>query len=237
MRVASTTDGLGPGAVCLAGAAGLTHSARARSQTDRRGGKPEIILILPSWGRDSSFASARHLGPEGCRMQQDEPFPRDAIPLRVRRAIIREFQGRRPTVQEVAQVSDRHWLATPDIGPAALETIHEMLRTRQGQGDTNSPRLTDAELLVRLDSVQEQFRRIHRTLEARMGGALPMRPRGRVDARPKVSCPLGELRDVGPGRPRLPGHGGRHARPPTAHRPSWTCPIIGDCRAEVFRTG
>src|SRR5687768_9091993 len=103
-------------------------------------------------------------------MQQDKPFPLDAIPLRVRRAIIREFQGRWPTVQEVAQVSDRHWLANPDIGPAALQRIQEILHARQGQRDTSSPRLSDAELLVRLESVQEQFRRIHRTLEARMGG-------------------------------------------------------------------
>jgi hypothetical protein len=40
---------------------------------------------------------------------------------------------------------------------------------QQWQGETSSPRLTDAELLDRLESVQEQLRRIHRTLETRMG--------------------------------------------------------------------
>jgi hypothetical protein len=41
-------------------------------------------------------------------MQQDEAFPLAVIPPRVRRAILREFQGRWPTVQEVAQIPDRH---------------------------------------------------------------------------------------------------------------------------------
>ena len=84
-------------------------------------------------------------------MQQDEFFPLDAIPPRVRRAILHEFQGRRPTVQEVAQISDRHWLATPEIGPSTLEKIHEALQPQPHQGDGASPKMTDAELLDRLE--------------------------------------------------------------------------------------
>jgi hypothetical protein len=100
-------------------------------------------------------------------MQQDEFFPLDAIPPRVRRAILHEFQGRWPTVQEVSQISDRHWLATPDIGPSTLEKIHCVLRPQPCQGDSASPHLTDAELLTRLGFIQEELRRIQRTLKAR----------------------------------------------------------------------
>ena len=102
-------------------------------------------------------------------MQQDEIFPLDAIPPRVRRAILHEFQGRLPTVQEVAQISDRHWLATPDIGPSTLEKIHEVLQPQPYQGDGALPKMTDAELLARLESLQEELRRIRRILEARIG--------------------------------------------------------------------
>ena len=51
-------------------------------------------------------------------MQLDEPFPLEAIAPRVRRVILDEFQGHWPTVHEIAQISDRHWLATPGVGPA-----------------------------------------------------------------------------------------------------------------------
>jgi hypothetical protein len=102
-------------------------------------------------------------------MQQDESFPLEAIPPRVRRAILQEFQGRWPTVQEVARISDRHWLATPDIGPSTLEKIHSILRPQQYQNDVSSPEMDDAELLTRLEAVHEELRRIQRVLAARFG--------------------------------------------------------------------
>jgi hypothetical protein len=53
-------------------------------------------------------------------MQLDEPFPLEAIAPRVRRVVLNEFQGHWPTVHEIAQISDRHWLATPGVGPGTL---------------------------------------------------------------------------------------------------------------------
>jgi hypothetical protein len=113
-------------------------------------------------------------------MQQDESFPLEAIPPRVKRALLAEFQGRWPTVQEVAQIPDRHWLTVPDIGPSSLERIRDITHARQDQaGSAARPRLTDAELLDRLGFIQGELRRIQRTLEARMGGALRNGVRGR----------------------------------------------------------
>ena len=104
-------------------------------------------------------------------MQQDEFFPLNAIPPRVRRAILYEFQGRQPTVQEVSQISDRHWLATPDIGPSTLEKIHSVLRPESCQREGSSPEMTDAELLNRLEFIQEELKRIRSILEERIGAS------------------------------------------------------------------
>jgi len=102
-------------------------------------------------------------------MQQDELFPLADIPPRVRRAIVREFQGRWPTVQEIAQISDRHWLATPDIGPSSLEKIHSIVQAHQPQ--TNpfaSSQLINDQLLDRLELLQEEFRWLERMLKAKL---------------------------------------------------------------------
>jgi hypothetical protein len=117
-------------------------------------------------------------------MQHNESFPLDAVPPRVRRALLREFQGRWPTVQEVSQISDRHWLATPDIGPSTLETIHSILRPEPGQREVSSPDMTDAELLQRLDTVQEELERIQCTLEARIGASSCKRCKTGVSTKP-----------------------------------------------------
>ena len=104
-------------------------------------------------------------------MQPDEPFPLEAIPSRVRTVVLREFQGRRPTVQEIAQISDRHWLATPGAGPTALAKLrsitHRITHPPQ-QNDPGLPRLTDAELLKQLESLQKDLRWIRRTVKAQL---------------------------------------------------------------------
>ncbi|KFG70924.1 hypothetical protein JH26_01210 [Microvirga sp. BSC39] len=102
-------------------------------------------------------------------MQQDELFPLADIPPRVRRAILREFQGRWPTVQEIAQISDRHWLATPDIGPSSLEKIHSIIQVHRSQTDPfPPPQLINNELLDRLEFIQEEFRWLERAVKAKL---------------------------------------------------------------------
>jgi hypothetical protein len=83
-------------------------------------------------------------------MQLDEPFPLEAIAPRVRRVILDEFQGHWPTVHEIAQISDRHWLATPGVGPGTLEAMRRITHPPRQQDDPGSPRLSDAALLDRL---------------------------------------------------------------------------------------
>ena len=103
-------------------------------------------------------------------MQLDEPFPREAIHPRVRKVILNEFQGRWPTVQEIAQISDRQWLATPGVGPTVLQQIHSVIRPPRHQDEPDLSRLTDAELLDRLEFLQEEFGRIRQILKSKIGG-------------------------------------------------------------------
>ena len=91
-------------------------------------------------------------------MQLDEPFPLEFVPSRVRHAMLDEFKGRRPTMREVAEIPDAYWLATPAIGRKVLQRIRAVVYAPQPQTDAPAlPRLTDAELLDRLESLQREL--------------------------------------------------------------------------------
>jgi hypothetical protein len=83
-------------------------------------------------------------------MQFEEPFPLEALAPRVRRVILDEFQGLWPTVHKIAQISDRHWLATPGIGPGTLKAMRRITHPPRQPDDPNPPRVSDAALLDRL---------------------------------------------------------------------------------------
>ncbi len=100
-------------------------------------------------------------------MHENELFPLEAVPSRVKFAILREFQGRWPTVQEVSRICDKSWLTVPGIGRTALASI------RQATGDqhpltVNGPaaRMSDAELLTRLDLLQVELQSLSEALNA-----------------------------------------------------------------------
>jgi hypothetical protein len=103
-------------------------------------------------------------------MHLDEPFPLEAVPSRVRDQLLLEFKGRCPSLREVDQIPDKHWLATPGIGPTSLETIRSI--THAGQAHTvshsASPSLSDAELLRHLEQLQAELRSLEAELKARM---------------------------------------------------------------------
>ena len=92
-------------------------------------------------------------------MRLDEPFPLEAVPSRVGYAILKEFQGRCPSIEEVAQIPDRQWLSTPDIGERSVEIIHDITdAARQQAPPPPGAQLTDAELLKRLEWLQKELR-------------------------------------------------------------------------------
>ena len=105
-------------------------------------------------------------------MHWDEPFPLEAVPTRVRHAILKEFEGRHPSTGQIAAIPDSYWLSTPDIGPTSLETIRRVAGAKTQQ--TASPSvdsLTDAELLDRLQRLQDELRWLQDQLKARLSKA------------------------------------------------------------------
>jgi len=110
-------------------------------------------------------------------MDWDEPFPLNAVPPRVRKTILSEFKARCPSIREVAETPDSYWLATPNIGPTILEQIRRVTGAALEQTASPSrPRLTDAELLDRLERLQDELRWLQDRMEAKLLKTARRRP-------------------------------------------------------------
>ncbi|WP_201865199.1 hypothetical protein [Microvirga soli] len=90
----------------------------------------------------------------------------EAVPSRVKNAILSRFKGRWPSVQEVAQISDKDWLASPGVGKIILSQIRKITDSPKQRYNPNQHWLTDAELLARLEFLQKELRWIRRALRA-----------------------------------------------------------------------
>jgi hypothetical protein len=113
-------------------------------------------------------------------MDWDEPFPLTAVPPRVRNTILNEFKGRCPSIREVAEIPDSQWLATPNIGPTFLKQIRSVADAEPQQTSNSSrPRLTDAELLGRLEWLQDELRWLQEQMETRLLKTARRRPNRR----------------------------------------------------------
>ena len=105
-------------------------------------------------------------------MNLDDPFPLELVSARVRTAVLREFQGRCPSIREMMRISDKHWLATPGIGETALEDIRSVIDDGSSRKGSSSPTtMSDAELLKRLVGIQNELQQIRTMLKGRMFGA------------------------------------------------------------------
>ena len=110
-------------------------------------------------------------------MDWDEPFPLSTVPPRVKNTILNEFKGRCPSIREVAETPDSYWLATPSIGPTILEQIRRVTGAALEQTASPSrPRLTDAELLDRLERLQDELRWLQDRMEAKLLKTARRRP-------------------------------------------------------------
>jgi hypothetical protein len=104
-------------------------------------------------------------------MNLDDPFPLELVSSRVRTAILREFQGRRPSIREMTRISDKHWLATPGVGEAALEDIRGVVDERVSREESSSSTaMSNAELFKRLAAVDKELQQIRTLLKSRMIG-------------------------------------------------------------------
>ena len=105
----------------------------------------------------------------GNEMGLDDPFPIEKCSGRVRGAVLAEFQGRCPTIREVASISDAQWLTVPNIGPTTLEEIRRFIGEAPAeQRLQNLPNMEDGELLSRLNRLQRELNLITSAIRTRM---------------------------------------------------------------------
>lgn len=91
-------------------------------------------------------------------MGLDDPFPIDKCSGRVRGAILAEFQGRCPTIREVASISDAQWLTVPNMGPTTLEELRSMTQQfPNGEAGAATTHMPDQEILSRLGRLQREL--------------------------------------------------------------------------------
>jgi hypothetical protein len=106
-------------------------------------------------------------------MGLDDPFPIEKCSGRVRGAILAEFQGRCPTIREVASISDAQWLTVPNIGPTTLEELRSMTHTvPNGESRPNATGMPDGELLSRLNRLQRELNIIVGEIRARFSAGV-----------------------------------------------------------------
>jgi hypothetical protein len=76
----------------------------------------------------------------------------ERFPKLVQQAILTEFQERPPTVHEIAQILDAHWLMLPGMGPTRLARLRVLAESMRQHDQTSAlTGMTVAELLSRYD--------------------------------------------------------------------------------------
>jgi len=94
-------------------------------------------------------------------MRPSDPFPLERCSSRLRLSILREFQGRHPTLREVASIPPQKWLTAPGIGPASLVELEAIIREHQDWMTNNaSSSRADAELADQLERMQHDLKRL-----------------------------------------------------------------------------
>ena len=96
-------------------------------------------------------------------MKSYDLFPIKKFPPRARSAILMEFNGRCPSIGEVAGISDAKWLQLPGMGPGALVAMRQITQglVRKVPKRAN---LADAALLAERDRLQSEISYLRATL-------------------------------------------------------------------------
>ena len=98
-------------------------------------------------------------------MRPSDPFPLERCSSRLRAAILLEFQGRHPTLQEVASIPPRQWLTVPGVGQTLLTELEAVVGGHQEWMKTSTPAgPTDADMIDQLERLQRDLERLRREL-------------------------------------------------------------------------
>jgi hypothetical protein len=110
-------------------------------------------------------------------MQPDDPFPIERCSRHLKAAVLAEFQGRCPTFQEMFSIPPKKWLTVPGIGEASLRELEAIMGMYQDQTKSPAlPRMSDAELLARLERLQRDLERLRHDIQTRTGNVPRKQP-------------------------------------------------------------
>ena len=100
----------------------------------------------------------------------DMPFPIERCSKRVANALLREFDGRVPSLAEVMAYRDNDWLGTPGFGRKALDEIKEIKTTFDPSPPIMlRPKMSDAELVLHLNTLVQDMEEIIGKISQRNG--------------------------------------------------------------------
>jgi hypothetical protein len=110
-------------------------------------------------------------------MQPEDSFPIERCSRHLKAAILAEFQGRCPTFQEMFSIPPKKWLTVPGIGEASLRELEAIMGMYQDQTKSPAlPRMSDAELLARLERLQRDLERLRHDIQTRTGNVPRKQP-------------------------------------------------------------
>ncbi len=99
-------------------------------------------------------------------MQPSDPFPIERCSRRLKTAILDEFHGRCPTLQEITSVSQQRWLTVPGIGHTLLTELDNIIQSCSVGTDENTPKPSDdADFLARLERLRRDLIRLKEDIE------------------------------------------------------------------------
>jgi hypothetical protein len=103
----------------------------------------------------------------GSQMRESDLFPIEALPSRIKDAVLTEFHGRCPTVLEVARTPDSHWLTVPNMGCSSLAQLRSVTKgVRRNVGIPTLSGLSDAELLTHARHTERQLSELSSALKS-----------------------------------------------------------------------
>ena len=99
-------------------------------------------------------------------MQPSDLFPIERCSRRLKTAILDEFHGRCPTLQEITSVSQKRWLTVPGIGHTLLTELDNIIQSCSVGTDENTPKPSDdADFLARLEVLKRDLIRLKHDVE------------------------------------------------------------------------
>ena len=105
-------------------------------------------------------------------MEPSDPFPIERCSSRLKTAILGEFNGRSPTYQDILSLSPKEWMTVPGMGPALLRELHRIVQNPSAVAEVASfETREDADLMARLEHVQEDLKRLQHDLRLLLGEA------------------------------------------------------------------